>query len=617
LADYGEAARWTLPALHANLAWWKQDNNYKTLANTVAKLEAATTTPALVRALPQATPQIVTTPVNTPKTLTLTGSSCRTNPVTCKVATRPAHGVLTGKPPDLTYTPENGYQGMDRFTFTVTDSLTTSSPATVHLVVGAAGTGLSGKYFDNPDLTALKATRIDPAVNFDWGATPPDPLAAGSFSVRWTGQVLAPESGTYRFSTRSSDGVRLWVNGGLVINDWNDQAANLWNDSDPVTLTAGQKYNLKLESYHNATPATARLYWYMPSRQDASIIPRELLAPVPVVSLTSPQDGARFGLPAGQPATVTLTADVADLPGTVRKVSFYQGNTLIGSDETAPYSVEWKNVAAGEYALTARAALGSGQGSTSAVAKITVDDHTVPVTAGLACYFDASVGVTTNADGVVQRWNDRSGNAHHASLGSGAPVLVANQLMGQAVVQMRGKDTWFDIAGGMFTKEQYLVVRSPNATWNGSGSFLGRRSDDMQTVRASSYNMANATDGFWQDHFPAAVSRNGTPLEKNAQQGSAFHLAPITDYMLLKITVDGDASAANLAKYPYYQIGKNESLGTMDFDVAEIIGYSNPLTAGDEALVGGYLAAKYGITTAYPPQATRQTPRPKTPPGKK
>jgi hypothetical protein len=73
--------------------------------------------------------------------------------------------------------------------------------------------------------------------------------------------------------------------------------------------------------------------------------------------------------------------------------------------------------------------------------------------------------------------------------------------------------------------------------------------------------------------------------------------------MLLKITVDGDANAANLAKYPYYQIGKNESLGTMDFDVAEIIGYSSPLSATDEALVGGYLAAKYGLTTTYPQPA--------------
>jgi hypothetical protein len=241
-----------------------------------------------------------------------------------------------------------------------------------------------------------------------------------------------------------------------------------------------------------------------------------------------------------------------------------------------------------------------GQVSTSVVAGITVDTYTVPVTAGLACHFDAAVGVTSDDDGVVRIWNDRSGNAHHATLSSGMAVLAANQIMSQPAVQLRGNATWFNLAGPFFTKEQYLVVRSPNATWNGSGSFLGRKSADFLTARSSSYNLASGTDGFWQDHFPAAVSKNGVALAQNNQNGSAFHLAPITNYMLLKITVDNQATAANLTQYPYYQIGRNETLGTMDFDVAEIIGYSTALSAGDEALVGGYLAAKYGITAAYP-----------------
>ena len=103
LADYGEASRWTLPDLYADLAWWKHDENYNTLVSTVAALEAATTTPALIYALPKADPQILATPANTPKALTLTGSSCRTNPVTYTVATQPAHGTLTGiaAEPDL------------------------------------------------------------------------------------------------------------------------------------------------------------------------------------------------------------------------------------------------------------------------------------------------------------------------------------------------------------------------------------------------------------------------------------------------------------------------------------------------------------------------------------
>ena len=121
--------------------------------------------------------------------------------------------------------------------------------------------------------------------------------------------MLAPETGTYRFSTRTSDGVRLWINGTQLIDSWKDQATNLWNDSTTITLTAGQIYNVKMEYYNNANPATARLFWYMPSRRDAIIIPQELLFPESSVCLTSPLDGARIGLRAGQPTTVMLETD--------------------------------------------------------------------------------------------------------------------------------------------------------------------------------------------------------------------------------------------------------------------------------------------------------------------
>ena len=367
-------------------------------------------------------------------------------------------------PPNLTYTPAAGYQGMDSFTFTVADSMTASSPATVNLVVGAGGSGLTGNYYDNMDFTSLKATRIDPSVNFDWGSTPPNTLGAGTYSVRWSGQVLAPETGIYRFSTRTSDGVRLWINGVLVINDWNDQAGNLWNDSADISMTAGQKYNLKMEYYDNSNPATARLYWYIPSRQAAMIVPQALLFPGSSVNLTSPLDGTRFGLRAGQPTSLTLTADTADVAGTVTSVSYYNGDTLIGSAATAPYSVVWTNVPAGEYRLTARSTDSTGQVTTSNVAVIGVDGYTVPVTTGLACHFDAAVGVTTNADGAVQTWNDRSGNGHHASLASGSAVLAANQLMSQPAVQLRGNSTWFNVAGGFFTKEHRIetATERPN-----------------------------------------------------------------------------------------------------------------------------------------------------------
>ena len=593
LPKFGEAARWTLPALYNNVANWQPSGgNYTALTNSVTLLEAATTS-SVVYALPRANPKILATPVNTGKAITLTGSSWRTTQVVCSLATQPAHGTLTGFPPNLTYIPAAGYQGMDSFTYYATDSQTTSSPATVHIVVGAGGSGLTGSYYNNMDFTAFLASRVDSSVNFDWGTTPPNGLSVGTYSVRWTGQVLAPETGTYRFSTRSSDGVRLWINGVQVINDWQDQSANIWNDSAAITLTAGRRYQVKMEYYNNANPATTRLYWYMPSRQSqaATIIPQELLFPEAGVCLASPQDGARFGVQGGQ-ATVTLTADTSGITGTIASVSFYNGSTLIGSTTSAPYSFTWTNVPLGQYDITVQVTDSLGQVTTSPATSITVDNCTVPVTAGLACYFDAAVGITMDANGVVQGWQDRSGNGHHATLdssawNSGTATMAQNQIMSLPAVQVR--KGWFDITGKFFAKEQYVVVRSPNATWSGSGAFIGRKSYDFLSVRASSYTINRGGTGFWDQ--PLACSRNGV---------STFNLAPIINYMVLKITVNDNASPENLAAYPYCQIGRTENEASVDFDVAEVLGYSNALSPTESALVGGYLASKYGIATTYP-----------------
>src|SRR5436305_15345183 len=69
----------------------------------------------------------------------------------------------------------------------------------------------------------------------------------------------------------------------------------------------------------------------------------------PTVTLTSPADGATFT----EPATVALSASASDSDGTVARVDFFSGATLIGSTTTAPYSASWNNVAAGTYSLTA------------------------------------------------------------------------------------------------------------------------------------------------------------------------------------------------------------------------------------------------------------------------
>lgn len=139
----------------------------------------------------------------------------------------------------------------------------------------AEGTGLTANYFNNMDFTSLKATRTDATVNFDWGlGAPMTSMDADTFSVRWTGKVKPQYTGTYTFYTSSDDGVRLWVNNQLIINKWVDQATTEW--SGTIQLTAGQKYDIKLEYYDNTEDAIAKLSWSSPL-QAKQIIPQNRL----------------------------------------------------------------------------------------------------------------------------------------------------------------------------------------------------------------------------------------------------------------------------------------------------------------------------------------------------
>ena len=94
----------------------------------------------------------------------------------------------------------------------------------------------------------------------------------------------------------------------------------------------------------------------------------------PSVSLTSPANGSTFTAP----ATISITASATDSDGTVARVDFFTGSTLLGSDTTAPYAYTWSGVVAGTYSLTARAIDDDGATTTSAAATVTVTSAPPP-----------------------------------------------------------------------------------------------------------------------------------------------------------------------------------------------------------------------------------------------
>jgi glucose/arabinose dehydrogenase len=141
---------------------------------------------------------------------------------------------------------------------------------------GGNGTGLIGTYYDNINFTNPVLTRTDTSVDFNWGNGSPAPtIANDTFSVVWTGQVQALFSETYTFFTNTDDGVRLFVNGQQVINQFTDQAPTTVNGT-PIALMAGQKYDIRMEYFENAGGAVAQLGWQS-SSQARQIIPKSQL----------------------------------------------------------------------------------------------------------------------------------------------------------------------------------------------------------------------------------------------------------------------------------------------------------------------------------------------------
>ncbi len=95
---------------------------------------------------------------------------------------------------------------------------------------------------------------------------------------------------------------------------------------------------------------------------------------LPSVSITAPANNAFFNAP----AEVSITAAASDPDGSVAKVEFYSGSTLLGSDNSAPYSYSWTNVTAGTYSVTAKVIDNKGASAVSDPVTVKVNDPSIP-----------------------------------------------------------------------------------------------------------------------------------------------------------------------------------------------------------------------------------------------
>ena len=182
----------------------------------------------------------------------------------------------------------------------------------------------------------------------------------------------------------------------------------------------------------------------------------------PSVSMTSPANGATFAAP----ANIALAATASDTDGSIARVDFYNGTTLLSSDATAPYGFAWNGVPAGSYALTAKAVDNSGATTTSATVTVTVLSGVpaAPSALGATAVSTSQINLawtdnSTNETGFkIERSTDRKTYTQFATVGANVSAFADTGLTDNKNYYYRVRAT---AAGGDSAYSNVAAAKTP------------------------------------------------------------------------------------------------------------------------------------------------------------
>ncbi|WP_439629385.1 Ig-like domain-containing protein [Gemmata sp.] len=371
--------------------------------------------------------------------------------------------------------------------------------------VTAEGNGLGATYYDNKDFTGPTAARTDAAIDFNWGyGSPAVGIGADTFSVRWAGSIQVPVSGDYVFRTYSDDGVRVKVNGRVVLDQWNNHAAR-YDQSAPVTLTVGQRVSIEVEYYENGGKAVARLEWRKPGDAAFEGVPQRFLysdaVPPPPPPANRPPVAANdaASTAAGAAVTVDVLKNDADPDGDALNVSAV-GTPANGTADVSNGKVVYTPKAgfSGTDTFTYTASDGKG-GTASAQVTVTVAPpvppppppppaNRSPVAANDTASTAAGTAVTVD---VLKNDSDPDGDALTiSSVGTpanGTAAVSSGKVVYTPTAGFSGTDTFTyavaDGRGGTATAQVSVTVAPPTPVPAGpftplASSYLGGAASD-------------------------------------------------------------------------------------------------------------------------------------------
>ena len=120
--------------------------------------------------------------------------------------------------------------------------------------------GLKAEYYDGTDFNRLDTVVYVPNIDQEWFDVPPVPgIDPHECSIRWTGDLVTGKSGKYTFSAQVDDGIRVWIDEEIIIDQWDLHDVGRFTGS--IDLVANKKYDLKVEYFNGLLEGEVRLLW--------------------------------------------------------------------------------------------------------------------------------------------------------------------------------------------------------------------------------------------------------------------------------------------------------------------------------------------------------------------
>jgi alpha-L-fucosidase len=297
------------------------------------------------------------------------------------------------------------------------------------------GTGLKAEFWNNTTFTGPPAvTRTDATVNYLWrtDGSPAPSIGVDNFSSRWTGTIQPRHSEKYTFTTISDDTIRLWINGQLIIDNTTPHGV-AWNQGT-ITLTAGQKYAIRLEHTEGTGEAAAKLIWTSPNTPKQAV-PQHQLHPTDTPSPTGRTEAEMGALLGGARVEPHSNASGGQNVGYMTAVG--DGVRLSNLNASASFDIGFAAVSTGTFSLYVngvkkQAVAFPATGDWNTFAKVTVN---VPIPVGATITLQHDAGDTPiNVDYIDQQPRTEAENG--ALLGGARVEPHSNASGGQNVGYM-------------------------------------------------------------------------------------------------------------------------------------------------------------------------------------